>query len=141
MAGDRVRLNVETELSHLDLAFTNDDIPGVQSNHIKTQVDAPLGKPLLLSGLLQEDITHQMQGLPWLSKIPILGKLFSSELFRKKKSELVAILLPYHTLPPNPMQRISSDIPKGFLPIPRISLTEEELEARKQQKNYPWNIL
>ncbi len=139
--GEKVRLNIETEMSHLDEALSNDRIPGIQSNRMKTQVDGTMGKPLLLSGLLQEDLRHQVKGLPWLMNLPIIGKLFGSEDYQKDRSELVAVLLPHREPPKNPQLRISSDLPKGYLPLPRTSLSAEEQAALKQDRNFPWNVL
>ena len=91
-------------------------------------MEGVIGKPLLLSGLLQDEERNEIRGLPALSDIPVLGKLFGSEDFQKNRSELVAVLLPYREPPGEPMQRISSDVPKGYLPIPRNFLTREQEE-------------
>ena len=139
--GDRVRLLIETEMSHLDGTVSGDDLPKIQTNRIKTLVDGTFGKPLLLSGLLQEDLRTQTQGLPGLGAIPILGKLFSSDDYKKSRSEFVAILLPERNLPSHPMERISSQYPRGYLPVPRHYVSEEEKEGIKSSPTYPWNAL
>lgn len=100
-----------------------------------------MGKPLLLSGLLQDETRDRIHGLPGLSEIPVLGALFGSEDFQKDRSELVAILLPYREPPREPMQRISSDIPKGFLPVPRNFIPQDQLEKLQASREYPWNVL
>jgi hypothetical protein len=147
--GEKVRLTIETEMSHTDGKSTsggsastnNDDIPGIQTNRIKTLVDGTLGKPLLLSGLLQEELRSTSKGLPGLSSLPVIGKLFSSEDYQNSRSEFVAILLPERSPPSHPMQRISHDYPKGYLPTPRNYLSAEDKEEAKAQSNYPWNAL
>ena len=139
--GEKVRLSIETEMSHLDSALTNDHMPGVQSNRLKTQVDATFGKPILLSGLLQESVRERVKGLPWLSDLPVLGSLFGSEDYQNDRSELVAILLPQHEPPANPMQRVSSEIPKGYLPLPRNFIDTDSLSNLKNHASYPWNAL
>jgi Flp pilus assembly secretin CpaC len=138
---ESVRLTIETEISHLDTTLNQNEIPGLKSNRIKTLVDGRIGKPLLLSGLLQEDRSEIRRGLPGLSSIPVLGRLFSSEDYQNKRSELVAILLPHRSVPEAPMKRISSEIPKGFLPLPRDRMSEEELEAARRNPDFPWNVL
>jgi Flp pilus assembly secretin CpaC len=139
--GEKVRLNIETELNHQDTALTQDKIPGIKTNQLKTMVETRMGKPLLLSGLLQEDTFEKMNGIYGLSEIPVLGKLFGSEDFQKSRSELVAVLLPHREPPREPMQRISSDIPKGPLPIARNYLSTFEVETLQHSKEYPWNAL
>jgi Flp pilus assembly secretin CpaC len=139
--GEKVRLAVETEMSHMDPDLKNDDIPEIQTNRIKTLVDGTLGKPLLLSGLLQDELRTTTKGLSGLSSIPILGKLFSREDYQKARSEFVVILLPERAPPVHPMQKISADYPRGYLPLPRNYLSEEEKENLKASATYPWNAL
>jgi Flp pilus assembly secretin CpaC len=139
--GEKVRLTIETELNHQNDALTLESIPGIKTNRIKTVVESKMGKPLLLSGLLQEDTFEKVRGIYGISHIPVLGKLFGSEDFQQNRSELVAILLPHREPPKEPMQRISSGIPKGPLPVARNHIPASELETLKQSKDYPWNVL
>jgi Flp pilus assembly secretin CpaC len=139
--GTRVRLSVETEISQIDSSLKTDQIPGLKSNRLKTLVDSELDQPLLLSGLLQEDLQDRRSGLFGLGSIPILGALFSSEDYQNKRSELVAILLPHGRPPESPQSRIQSGIPRGFLPLPRDHLSIEERETLRNSKDYPWNTL
>jgi len=99
---DQVRLDIASEISELDRANGSDHLPGIQASRLKTQVDARIGEPLFLSGLLQEKWGTQERGMPALSKIPVLGKLFGSEDFINQRSELVAVLLPLNAPPPAP---------------------------------------
>lgn len=138
-SSERVRLNIETEISHLDQDLKNDNIPGVQSNRIKTQVDATLGRPLLLSGLLQEDIRNRSRGVAGLSDLPVLGALFRSEDFLNDRSELVAILVPSAEPPQEPIQRLEMRLPKGFLPVPLATSSAEQLQKVLDSPDYPWS--
>ncbi len=139
--GDRVKIGIETEISHLDTDSGNDSIPGLRSNRIKTLVDGRMGSPLLLSGLLQEDLRERHKGLEGLADLPVLGPLFSSRDFRNRRSELVAILLPHRNPPSSPQTRLQSGLPRGLLPLPRNHMSEEELESARHNEDYPWNVL
>jgi Flp pilus assembly secretin CpaC len=137
-----VRLDIMTEVSRLDPTVTSDNkIPSIQANRMKTQVDARFGAPLLLSGLLQEGTREQARGLPLLRSLPILGALFGSEDYLNERSELVAILLPNHTPPPAPMNRVEHVLPKGALPPPRDWVSAADEKALKASPDYPWNVL
>ena len=134
-----VRLEIQTEVSHLDSSIASDQTPGFRSNRMRTQVDAQFGTPLLLSGLLQEDIRKQARGIPGLRQIPILGALFGSEDFQKEQSELVAILLP-QVLPPTPvLGRAGESLPKGHIPPARNWVSESDMRELQADPNYPWN--
>ncbi len=139
--GERIRLDIHTEISQLDANIGDNQTPGLQSNRMKTQVDAYFGIPLLLSGLLQNSTRKQVQGLPFLKQIPILGSLFGSEDFLQEKSELVAILLPA-AVPPKPSSHLSRNFyPSGPIPIPRNWISPQEEMLIQNHPEYPWNAL
>ena len=99
---EQVRLEITSEISELDRANGSESIPALQASRLKTQVDARIGEPLFLSGLLQEQSGTQKRGLPVLRSLPVLGSLFGSEDFINRRSELVAVLVPLNSPPPAP---------------------------------------
>ena len=147
VAGEKIRLDIFTEVSHLDTSLGEDKTPGIQANRMKTQVDARFGVPLLLSGLLQQNTRQQAKGLPFLRDIPVLGPLFGSEDYLKERSELVAILLPRVDPPTAPMSEVQKAsgnhrlIPKGPNPPPREWISPQEEQTLIQDPRFPWNIL
>jgi Flp pilus assembly secretin CpaC len=140
-SGDRVRLDIFTEVSHLDHHIAQDKVPGIQTNRMKTQVDARFGTPLLLSGLLQQGVREEAKGIPFLRGIPVLGLLFGSEDYLNERSELVAILYPYATPPAAPVQKIKPLIPKGPIPFPRDWISPADERALRESREFPWNAL
>lgn len=138
---DSVRLELQTEVSHLDRKLALHEVPGLQANRLKTEVDARLGEPLFLSGLLQEGTRHGAQGLPWLRSIPVLGLLFGSEDYLHELSELVAILVPDARVPRISEPRARSQLPRGPLPAPRDWVSPEQEAAWRQSADFPWNAL
>jgi Flp pilus assembly secretin CpaC len=139
---EKVRLDIFTEVSHLDTSISSvDKVPGIQSNRMKTQVDARYGVPLLLSGLLQHGMRENARGLPFLRQIPVLGMLFGSDDYLNERSELVAILLPSSVPPPPPLGKIIRYAPKGMLPPPRNWISPEDERRLKSSSDYPWNAL
>jgi len=138
---EKVRLEISTEVSHLDTTIY-DGVPGVKANRMKTQVDAPIGQPLFLSGLLHEGMHSEVKGFPGLKDIPILGALFSSQEYQSEQSELVAILLPHGQPIGAPMHKVGEDkFPKGPVPAPRNWLGVSEAHALKTSADFPWNAL
>jgi hypothetical protein len=139
---EKVRLDIQTEVSHIDQSMaTKDGIPALQTNRMKTQVDARYGVPLLLSGLLQSENRENAKGLPFLRNIPVLGLLFGSEDYQNNRSELVAILLPSSTPPPAPIAKVMHYSPKGFLPPPQTWISPQDEKRLRSSNDYPWNAL
>jgi pilus assembly protein CpaC len=64
-----------------------------------TTVELPSGGSMMIAGLVQDDVRQAMNGLPGLSKIPVLGTFFRSRDFERNESELVIIITPYLVRP------------------------------------------
>lgn len=90
----RISLSIETEVSTLDDAHTIDNIPGVLTNRVSSHFDLTKPQTIALSGLLKSEDGRSSEGLPFLSRLPILGSLFSSKDFRENRSELVIFVRP-----------------------------------------------
>lgn len=138
-SGERVRLEIFTEVSHLEPSASADSLPSIQANRMKTQVDARYGQPLLLSGLLQHNMRKQAKGLPLLRNLPVLGALFGSEDYLSERSELVAILLPASAPPRDPMSRLARATPRGPVPTPRNWISPEAERELRASPDWPWN--
>lgn len=102
LAGSKVRLEVSSEVSELDRSNGGPSLPGLQASRMKTQVEAQMGEPLLLSGLFQSRSSRFEEGTPWLARIPLLGTLFGTDSQSSGSSEIVAVLLPLPAPPAAP---------------------------------------
>ncbi|MFU0506849.1 type II and III secretion system protein family protein [Pseudaminobacter sp. NGMCC 1.201702] len=82
-------------------AFNN---PGMTALSIRkrladTTVELPSGGSMMIAGLVRDDVRQAVNGLPGLSKIPVLGTLFRSRDFVRNETELVIIVTPYLSKP------------------------------------------
>src|SRR5208283_1722645 len=68
--------------------------PQVSTKSITTNVGVEPGKTLILGGLISTTRTTTQQGIPYLSKIPLLGKAFQYRAKSSQKTELVIIITP-----------------------------------------------
>lgn len=89
-----ISLDIETEISILDFANSVDGIPALKTNSVKSHLDLAGSRTIALSGLLRQQLGTGKEGLNLLSKIPVLGALFSSNHFINEKSELVVFVTP-----------------------------------------------
>ncbi len=53
------------------------------------------GEPVILTGLKQTDMSESEQGVPWISKVPIIGWLFKGSNDNMEKTEMVIYLVPH----------------------------------------------
>lgn len=93
-AAGRMSLSIETEVSTLDPSRAVDDIPGILTNRVSSHFDLTAPRTIALSGLLKSEDSRNSEGLPFLSRLPILGPLFSSRDFKENRSELVIFVRP-----------------------------------------------
>jgi type II secretory pathway component GspD/PulD (secretin) len=69
-------------------------IPIVQTREFETVLRIPSGQTAVLGGLMQDTTTTNREGLPLISRIPVLGDAVSSRNDSGRKSELVVFIRP-----------------------------------------------
>jgi pilus assembly protein CpaC len=105
--GRRISVHVRPEVSQLSnqgavqLSAGNGSIsvPALTVRRADTTVEVGSGDSFAIAGLLQEDVTQAVSGIPLLGELPILGPLFRSDSFQRNESELVIIVTPYIVRP------------------------------------------
>jgi pilus assembly protein CpaC len=90
----RISVSLQTEVSSIDNSLTVDGVPGITTNKVSSFFDLPETKIIALSGLLKEVSGDSYTGMPFLSRLPVLGALFSSRDFIEKRTELVIFVKP-----------------------------------------------
>lgn len=94
ISGSVIRTKIETSMSSLDDATAIDGIPGVRKNSLQTEIDAEENKPILLTGLFHSTQAKDVEKIPLLGDIPLLGEIFKSRRFQNRESELLVAFLP-----------------------------------------------
>jgi pilus assembly protein CpaC len=89
-----IGLTVSTEVSEIVSALGQ-----LTVRRANTTVELPTGTTLAIGGLLQDTVRQQINKMPGLGDIPILGALFRSRDFIQRKTELVILVTPYLAFP------------------------------------------
>lgn len=89
-----VRTAIETEISQIDPALSIQGTPGLLTRRASTQVNVRSGETIVISGLLSKESSNDIDMLPGIGKLPILGSLFKSKNVRNAVSELVIFVTP-----------------------------------------------
>ena len=108
MSEGRISLKVLTEVSELsnDNALTLAQsvgigqsstltIPSIKTRRAETTVEIPSGGSLAMAGMIHEQTKQQLNGIPGLMNLPVLGALFKSRDFVNRQSELMVLVTPY----------------------------------------------
>ncbi|MDP1600638.1 type II and III secretion system protein family protein [Phenylobacterium sp.] len=112
LSSGRIALKISTEVSELTSqgAFALSTpgttatltIPALIVRRAETAVELPSGGSMMIAGLLQEKTKQNLDSLPGMTTLPVLGSLFRSRDYLSGESELVIIVTPYIVGPTSP---------------------------------------
>jgi general secretion pathway protein D len=112
--GGLVYLNIDQQVSQTTGAANSQGNFTIQQRQIATQLGVQNGQTVLLGGLIQQQNTDTGEGVPWLSDIPILGKLFGSTGKSKTRTELIVLITPRVITNSDEAKQITDDYQNGF---------------------------
>jgi pilus assembly protein CpaC len=105
LSAGRISLKISTEVSELSNAgaFSLSNGPGTPSlvvpsltvRRAETTVELPSGGAMMIAGLLQDTSKQDIDAVPGIKDLPVLGALFRSRDFQAGETELVVIVTPY----------------------------------------------
>jgi pilus assembly protein CpaC len=101
-----INLKIEPEVSQLDptniVQVGNVAVPSLIVRRANTTVELRDGQSFAMAGLLQNTSNANLQQLPWLGDVPVLGALLRSSQYLKKETDLVIIVTPHLVRPARP---------------------------------------
>lgn len=102
---DEVSINVRPSISRI-IAYVQDPnpalaqatvvsrIPVIQTREMESIIKVPSGQIAVMGGLMQDSVNNNRDGVPLLSRIPVVGDAFSYRDDTTTKSELVIFIRP-----------------------------------------------
>jgi pilus assembly protein CpaC len=78
------------------------NIPGLKVRRTDTTIELPSGGAMMIAGLLQQQTKQNIDSLPGMMNLPVLGSLFRSRDYLSGETELVVIVTPYLVKPTTP---------------------------------------
>ncbi|MBI3755470.1 MAG: type IV pilus secretin PilQ [Deltaproteobacteria bacterium] len=93
-ADDFINLNIVASKSEADFARSVDGIPGVSEKKATTSVLVKDGETTVIGGLYKSTASDADNSIPYLSKIPVLGWLFTSNSKTADNEELLVFITP-----------------------------------------------
>lgn len=102
-----INLKIEPEVSQIDTTHTVSvpggiSVPALIVRRASTTVELRDGQSFMIGGLLQTDNKNQIDQLPWIGSVPVLGTLFSSKNYQKNQTDLAIIVTPRLVRPARP---------------------------------------
>lgn len=92
--GGLVYLEVTQEVSKVGDSANASGNATIEKRKLKTEVAVQSGQTVLLGGLIRELGGHGRSGVPGLSRIPLLGHLFSNRWDNNQRTETIVLITP-----------------------------------------------
>jgi len=81
-----------------NVLISGNSVPTIDTKYIRTNVSAANGSTIILGGLIQEQKQKQYSGIPYISRIPLIGAAFRGTATSKQRQELIILMCPQVTL-------------------------------------------
>jgi len=134
---DEVFISVKASVSSVDNVQTVQGVPSIRTREASTILTVKEGRSFALAGLLSTEEVSAKDGVPFFSKIPVLGGLFRNTRVQKKDYETILLMTPHilrngtATVPraariqPGPVtaEVIAEGVPAMQKPLPTPSAT------------------
>jgi pilus assembly protein CpaC len=95
----RISLRVATEVSEISndnaILISGTSVPSIKTRRADTTLEIPSGGSMAMAGLIQQQTKQAINGLPGLSRLPVLGTLFRSRDYVNNNTELMVLVTPY----------------------------------------------
>lgn len=89
-----VRSRIEVEVSSVDTALSVPGGPSLKTRRTATEFNVRSGQTLVLAGFLSRDTADNVDRVPGLGNLPVLGALFRSTRFQRNETELAILVTP-----------------------------------------------
>jgi type II secretion system protein D len=128
-----ISLEITQEISSLGetVKVGGQDETSINKTEATTNLVAQDGDTIIIGGLIQEDISKSKDGIPFLSKIPLIGNLFGSTTDKNTRTELIILLTPHviKTL------KEAADVTTGYVDRYQSGTKDKDINKFIQEKS------
>ncbi len=108
LANGVINLRLAPSVSELDfttpIQVSGFTIPALTKREARTTIELRDGQSFAIAGLLQANNVGNINQVPWLGSVPVLGTLFRSTGYQQHETDLVVIVTPHLVSPAVPGQ-------------------------------------
>ena len=140
LAGGIINLRLAPSVSELDFTqavqISGFTVPSLTKREARTTIELRDGQSFAIAGLLQSRNQRDIQQLPWIGSVPVLGALFRSAAYQQQETDLVVIVTPHLVAPSVPGQRLASPL-DNYIPTNDVDFfLMGEMEQKKKFRDY-----
>jgi pilus assembly protein CpaC len=135
-----INLRLNPSVSELDyknaVVIAGTAIPSLTKRETRTTIELRDGQSFAIAGLLQSDSSHNVDQVPWLGSVPVLGALFSSKSYQANETDLVVIITPHLVAPAASGQVMATPLDKEMPPNDMDFFLGGKPSVRKQYTDF-----
>lgn len=106
-----ISMEIEQEVSNVVRSINSGELtPTISQRSVKSSIVSQSGETIVLGGLISDEETKTRSGLPFVSRIPVLGNLFSRTEINKTRTELLILISPKIVRNATEARRITEDL-------------------------------
>jgi general secretion pathway protein D len=91
-----VNMQIRQEVSAVgDPSFGLTQSPSFSTREAETTVVVQDGESVVIGGIIDDSISHDRSGIPYLMDVPVLGRVFRQESDNNIRTELIVLITPY----------------------------------------------
>ncbi|NPA12502.1 MAG: type II secretion system protein GspD, partial [Aquificae bacterium] len=110
-------------------------VPRTSKRELDTTITVRNGKTVVLGGLISKKTVKTMEGVPLLSKIPVIGNLFKYNSESKDKTNLFVFITPYVIQKPEDLAKITAEHMKIVEKLQKAQQKTKRLERTETKPN------
>lgn len=103
LPGNRIAMRVRPEVSEISnvngISVNGVTVPSFTTRRAESNVELASGQTIAIAGLFQRRVQDDLDRVPFLGDIPVLGALFRSQRFQRDETELMILVTPYLAVP------------------------------------------
>jgi general secretion pathway protein D len=103
--------------------------PPINNKSVTSQVAVQSGQTVFLGGLISEQDSRGRSGVPYLSRLPLIGPIFGSKTKAQSRSETLVMITPTVVETAVDLKDISEEMEKEFSRVPPLSVSRLNKEA------------
>jgi pilus assembly protein CpaC len=140
LANGLINLRLAPSVSEIDptnsVVISGFSIPALTTREARTTVELRDGQSFAIAGLLQSDIVENIDQLPWIGSVPVLGTLFRSTSYQKNETDLVVIVTPHLVKPAAPGDHLATPFDQRLQGNDVDIFAMGQLERKKKYTDY-----
>jgi len=106
--------------------------PPINNKSVTSQVAVQSGQTVFLGGLISEQDSRGRSGVPYLSRVPVIGYLFGSKTKAKSRSETLVMITPTVVENVIDLKDVSLDMEREFSRVPPLKISRLNKVDSKQ---------